>query len=86
MDMIGHDDVGVKLVPVHLLFPIANSIDRESRDRGAAEMERTGAGVIEESIHSQKGLSGGGLDRENAIEWQAAVEPPSEEYWVLGGV
>ncbi len=67
VDVIGHDHPGVKVVPAHLIFAVAECFSRESCDLRLVKVDRAAPRLIQERVHRQKSLPAGRFRRESAI-------------------
>jgi len=68
-------------------LPVVESLDYDRSECRAAQVQRSGASVVEETVQSKKRFPGWQVGRgmEYAMRWQAAKEPPSEEGGVIPG-
>ena len=84
MNVIRHYDVGVELI-----LPQVTKVDgihHHTRDFGDAKEERAGACVVEDSIHSEERVAGGGCSREATVCWKTAVQAPRDEDGLADGM
>jgi hypothetical protein len=84
MNVIRHHNVGVELVMPQL--PKVDGIDYHTRDLGNAKVERPGACDVENAVHSDERLAGGGCSGEVAIRRQTAVQAPRDEDRLADGM
>ena len=84
MNVIRHHDVGVELIMPQL--PKVDGIDYHARDFRDTEEMRASACVVEDAVHSEEGLPGGGCSRETAVRWKTAVQAPRDEDGLADGM
>jgi hypothetical protein len=84
MDVIRHHDVGVELIMPQLTK--VDGICYHARDFRDAKVERACACVVENAVHSDERLAGGGCSREVAVRRKTAVQTPREEDRLADGM
>jgi len=84
MNMICHHNVRVEMVMPRLT--VVNGLHHHSGDLRNANVERPGACVIENAVHSDEHLSGGCRSRKAAVSWKAAMQTPCDEDRLADGM
>ena len=77
--MIGHHDISVKRIILHLFFTVANRIDDQRGNIRPAQVEWAIARTIENRIHDGKSFTRRRIGGEDAIPWQATAQAPRDE-------
>src|SRR5579863_2403733 len=81
MNMIRHDHKGMKEIVSEDAAVVMDSVNDDVRDGRLAQIESAIAGLIEQSIHGRKGLSGAERVRwEKPMRRKTVVKTPSQEY------
>jgi hypothetical protein len=84
MNVIRHHNVGVELILPRL--PKLDGIYCHTGDFRDAKVERAGACGIENAVHSEERLAGGGCSRKAAVRWETAVQAPRDEDGLADGM
>jgi hypothetical protein len=81
MNMIWHDYERVKFVAFETVFADGEGLDHHCGYFRLAEEDRTVRGMVQQSIHSCEGLSGGQpVVRKGTIDWQTSVQTERHEH------
>ena len=80
MNVIWHDYEGMQLIVPEDLGVVVDGFHNHVRGGRLAEVDRSSAGFVQQSIHSGKCPSRvESLRRESPVRWQTVVETPCEE-------
>jgi prepilin-type N-terminal cleavage/methylation domain-containing protein len=80
VNVVGHHDKGVQAVSAKTPFPVAESLDDDLRDFGLLQPERSGASMVQDSVHRDERLAVRHPRwREDSIGRQASVEAEGNE-------
>jgi len=66
MNVIRHDDKGVEIVVSRDPIPVVDGFENLCGDFRAAEVQRSGTGIVQQTVHSEKCLSGSRRRRKGA--------------------
>jgi hypothetical protein len=86
--VIGHDDVGVELVAMESLLPIAQGCRHHPRQFRAVEVQRSAGAPVQQAIHGRKcpaGLSQA-IGKEHAMRGKAAVQTKRDKQRLIDSV
>jgi hypothetical protein len=84
MNVIGHHDIGVKLVVPRLTM--VDGFRYHACDFRDAKEKRDSACGVENPVHGEECLAGGGFNRETAVRRKTAVQAPCDEDRLADGM
>ncbi len=86
MNVVWHDNERMQIIMAKRTRVVMDGFYHQSGHGWLPEVERPGAGLLQEAVQCGKGLAGAECPgREGSMRGQTAVEPPGEKNRLFGG-